>query len=142
MSKSRALFLKPVLVAFTVIVMAISATGAWAQTGNVFFSQEERQIIADVLEVITGQETRQDKKGDKGNKGKNNHGLPPGIAMKLERGGTLPPGIAKRDLPAGLAARLPRPHPGTERLIAGNDVVLIEQGTGIILDIIRAVVRN
>ncbi|HAY48434.1 MAG TPA: hypothetical protein DCY62_05660, partial [Thalassospira sp.] len=81
-------------------------------------------------------------KGGKGDKGKGNKGLPPGIAMKLERGGTLPPGIAKRDLPANLASKLPNRTDGAVRQIIGDDVVLIERGTNLILDIIRDVARN
>ena len=62
--------------------------------------------------------------------------------MKLERGGQLPPGIAKRDLPADVQARLPKRNDGTIRQVVGDDVVLIEKGTEIILDVIRNVVRN
>ncbi|NIY74486.1 hypothetical protein HED22_02400 [Thalassospira sp. HF15] len=120
-----------------------------AQGGGIF-SEEERRIIRDVLDVATGQsESDKDKnskakngKGNKGNKGKGNKGLPPGIAMKLERGGTLPPGIAKRDLPDNLISRLPARTDGALRQIVGDDVVLIEKGTEIILDVIRDVARN
>ncbi|MCC9622733.1 hypothetical protein LPB41_13625 [Thalassospira sp. MA62] len=62
--------------------------------------------------------------------------------MNLERGKPLPPGIAKRDLPPDLLARLPARTDGTLRQIVGNDVVLIEKGTEIILDVIRDVVKN
>lgn len=63
--------------------------------------------------------------------------LPPGIAKKLARGGTLPPGIAKRYLPGELDQRL-RPRPaGFEKLIVGNDVLLIEAATGLVYDIVR-----
>jgi Ni/Co efflux regulator RcnB len=63
--------------------------------------------------------------------------LPPGIAKKVARGGTLPPGIAKRYLPSDLDQRL-RPRPaGVERIIVGNDVLLIEAATGLVYDIVR-----
>ena len=62
--------------------------------------------------------------------------------MKLERGGSLPPGIAKRDLPADLRARLPNRTDDAIRQIVGNDVVLIQKGTELILDVISDVVRN
>ncbi|MBP3126375.1 hypothetical protein [Thalassospira sp. ER-Se-21-Dark] len=109
-----------------------------AQGGGIF-SDEERRIIRDVLDIATGQT---DQDSDKKNKGKGNKGLPPGIAMKLERGGTLPPGIAKRDLPDNLISRLPARTDGALRQIVGDDVVLIEKGTEIILDVIRDVARN
>lgn len=120
-----------------------------AQGGGIF-SDEERRIIRDVLDIATGNvdgDTDRDHgakggKGDKGHKGKGNKGLPPGIAMKLERGGTLPPGIAKRDLPANLKSKLPNRTDGAIRQIIGDDVVLIERGTDLILDVIRDVVRN
>jgi hypothetical protein len=121
-----------------------------AQGGGIF-SDEERRIIRDVLDVATGQSNQDDdkehennnkNKNNKGNKGKGNKGLPPGIAMKLERGGTVPPGIAKRDLPDDLVSRLPARTDGALRQIVGDDVVLIEKGTEIILDVIRDVVGN
>ena len=127
-----------------------------AQDGRIF-SEEERRIIADVFDLATGKaQTENDDVGNgkdkngkagkgakgKGNNGVGNNGLPPGIAMKLERGGQLPPGIAKRDLPADVQARLPKRNDGTIRQVVGDDVVLIEKGTEIILDVIRNVVRN
>ncbi|MEQ9129015.1 MAG: hypothetical protein RIF31_12190 [Thalassospira sp.] len=117
-----------------------------AQGGGIF-SDEERRIIKEVLDVadvITGNDDSGNNggKGDKGGKGKGNKGLPPGIAMKLERGGSLPPGIAKRDLPSDLQSRLPGRTDNAIRQIVGDDVVLIERGTDIILDILRGVVRN
>ncbi len=75
-------------------------------------------------------------------KGKGNKALPQGIAMKLQRGGTLPPGIAKRDLPRDLLGQLPsRPH-GQDYAIVDNDVVLIEAATGLILDILEDMARH
>lgn len=67
--------------------------------------------------------------------------LPKGLAQHLERHGTLPPGLAKRNLPGDLDARLPPTGPGQERVIVDNDVVLVQRTTGRILDIIRDVVR-
>ena len=69
------------------------------------------------------------------NKGKNK-GLPPGIQQKLARGGVLPPGIAKRNLPNDLNRQLAPPPDGYERLVVGNDVILAEINTGIIADIL------
>lgn len=61
--------------------------------------------------------------------------LPPGIAKNLARGKPLPPGIAKRYLPGDLSARLPA-RDGYERLLVGDDVLLISTATGIIVDIL------
>ncbi len=68
--------------------------------------------------------------------------LTPGHAKRLERKGTLPPGLAKRDLPSDLASLLPPVRPGHKRYIVGNDVVLIERATGLILDILFGVALN
>ncbi|UKV16420.1 hypothetical protein L6172_08985 [Thalassospiraceae bacterium SW-3-3] len=146
---------KPLLLAGSTLlaVMVLTATAAAskpaaepvyeiAQSGG--FSQEERRIIYDVLDAVDrniGDDENRGKGGKNKGNGKGKDGLPPGIAMKLERGGTLPPGIAKRDLPADLRSRLPY-RSDAIRQIVGSDVVLIEKGTDIILDVIRDVVRD
>ncbi len=63
--------------------------------------------------------------------------LPPGIAKKVARGGALPPGIAKRYLPQDLDGRLPPVQVGTERVVVGTDVLLVQVDTGFVLDIIK-----
>lgn len=68
--------------------------------------------------------------------------LPPGLQKRLEKHGSLPPGLAKRNLPADLESKLPEPPPGLERIIAGDDVVLLEKATGKILDVIEGVLRG
>ncbi len=68
--------------------------------------------------------------------------LPPGLQKRLEKHGALPPGLAKRDLPTKLKHQLPPARQGTERVIAGNDVVLIETATGVVLDILHDVVSG
>ncbi len=97
--------------------------------------------------------SKKDKgKKDKG-KGKNKNkkmpaglakrkSLPPGLQKQLDKNGRLPPGLAKRDLPGDLNTQLPPEQTGTERVIAGNDVVLVDQATGIILDVLRDVVTG
>lgn len=68
--------------------------------------------------------------------------LPPGLQKQLERTGRLPPGLEKRRLPDDLEAALPPLEDGTDRHVVGRDVVLIETATGVILDILRDVVRE
>ena len=68
--------------------------------------------------------------------------LPPGLEMQLEKGGTLPPGLATRRLPSKLEAKLPPTAPGRERIIVGDDVVLVETITGRIIDIFANVLLN
>ena len=67
--------------------------------------------------------------------------LPPGLAKHLEKHGTLPPGLEGRDLPDGLLERLPEKKRGTKRIIVDNDIVLIEEGTKIILDILKDIIK-
>ncbi len=65
--------------------------------------------------------------------------LPPGLAKQLQVNGTLPPGLAKRDLPADLESRLPPILPGQKRMLVGDDMLLIEEKTNRILDIVRGI---
>lgn len=53
----------------------------------------------------------------------------------------MPPGLKKRALPNDLESRLPR-RTTTERIIVDDDVILIEKGTEIVLDILRDVVHD
>ncbi len=106
------------------------------------FNELERQTIKkyfkenEYVHYVEEDESHSHKgKGKNKSKGKSK-GLPPGIAMNLERGKPLPPGIAKRDLPQDLNYSLPDRHDGYERTIVGNDMVLVDIDTGIIADII------
>ncbi|MBZ5487936.1 hypothetical protein HW452_10410 [Halomonas aquamarina] len=66
--------------------------------------------------------------------------LPPGIQRQIERGKPLPPGIAKR-FDGTLATQLPH-YPGYEWERAGNDVILIEAATRIVVDIVVDALRR
>jgi Ni/Co efflux regulator RcnB len=65
--------------------------------------------------------------------------LPPGIRKNLARGKPLPPGIAKR-VDGPLARDLPY-YPGYEWTVAGDDALLIDSTTRVIVDIIDNVLR-
>lgn len=113
------------------------------EAAGTIFTEIEKRIIGEYF----GKQV-----GDAGNgKGKSKempHGLakrdelPPGLEMQIEKNGTLPPGLAKRDLPSDLTLKLPSLKKGRERKIVGSDVVLIETATGIVLDVIRDVVKS
>ena len=112
------------------------------------FSSLERRVIREVL-AAAGVESRQVKGGKRG---KGSRGgppglaqrgnLPPGLQRQLQRNGRLPPGLEKQGFPGHLRAQLPAPLQGTERLIIGNDAVLIDRATNVILDIMRDVIVN
>lgn len=67
--------------------------------------------------------------------------LPPGLQRHLERNGTLPPGLEKKvhPLPESLEAELPATPEGIVRGVLGDKVVLVEQKTSKILDIVDGV---
>ena len=94
-----------------------------------------------------GNKNKNAKEGG-GNKNKNAKSkgmsgeLPPGLAKYIEKHGTLPPGLAKKELPPGLAKRLGSTSSGLERLIVGDDVVLVEEATGVVYDIIKDIVTE
>lgn len=67
--------------------------------------------------------------------------LPPGLAMQLEKNGKLPPGLEKRDLPDDLESRLPL-RKGLKRILAGDNVVLVDAATDIILDVLEGIAKQ
>jgi len=60
----------------------------------------------------------------------------------LERNGRLPPGLAANPLPYEAVVNLPPPANGTERAIVDTSVVLLEKGTGLILDVLKDVLTR
>ena len=64
--------------------------------------------------------------------------LPPGMRNRLAKGKPLPPGIAKKQVPPGMLARLPL-HPGHEWLVIGVDLVLVDIKTRVSVDILAGV---
>lgn len=66
--------------------------------------------------------------------------LPPGIRKRLARGKPLPPGIAKRPLPAGLRSHIGVPR-GYDLVEVGLDVLVVEVGTAIVREVLKDVVR-
>ena len=106
---------------------ALKGKGLGIGGGNVF-SQVEKNIIKDFFRAQGGKKFKAKKFKHKS--------LPPGLAKQLRRRGTLPPGLQKRALPPGLRSRLPGLPPGQARVLVGNDVLLIQEATGLILDIL------
>lgn len=66
--------------------------------------------------------------------------LPPGIRRNLERGKPLPPGIAKKAVPADLRSRV-EVRDGFELVEVGLDVFLVEVATNIVHDVLMDVIR-
>ncbi len=133
-------------------VMVASAQSQRA--AEAVFNEIEKRLIRDFFGVKVPKDAKADDgkgKKDKGAKqGKSGEmppglakrdSLPPGLQKHLERGGKLPPGLEKRNLPPGLEGKLPK-RKGQDRVIVGNDVVLIERATGLVLDILIDVLTN
>ncbi len=140
------------LLAGVVATSAVMAPSAHAQRAlEAVFNELERHLIRDFFGVkVSGQKVKSAAKTKSGKKGKSGEmppglakkdSLPPGLQKQLQKNGKLPPGLAKRDLPSGLEGRLPM-RKGQKRLIVGNDVVLIERATGLVLDILVDVLAN
>ncbi len=146
-----------------VFALAVPATVTQAQklpsakdVGNIIFKEVEKRAIEEFFgkkaaEKTTSGKGKKAKKGKGKGRGKGRGrgqgrgrggGLPPGLQKQLERNGTLPPGLAKRELPPGLQSKLGDAPPGTERVIAGDAVVLLEKATGKILDVITDVLKG
>ena len=144
-------------IAFLILVLAAAvpahvkaATGAKDATERVLkrvFSEAEKAVIE---EYFGHRHDSKYKREDHGKKSK--HDLPPGLAKKdklppglqkqLEKNGRLPPGLARNDLPKNLRDKLYAPQKGTKRLVVGDDVILIDTATDIVLDILRGVARS
>ncbi len=132
--------------AFSPPVLAQSQSGNAGV--NAIFNEVEKRLIRNYFGQQTTNAGRIKFKKGKGGKGRGakgrggrGGGLPPGLAMQLQRNGTLPPGLAKKALPPGLSGRLPPLAAGTQRFIVNNDVVLIQLATGLILDILSGVLH-
>ena len=149
-----ALFLAP--------ASAAEDAGAVATIAGQVFSDVERRVIDAYFHTGDSRDDdyrdREDRDDDGKAKKYKGHGkgkqkglppglarrdsLPPGLQRQLERNGTLPPGLAKRDLPDDLESRLTPPPTGYERVLAEDDLVLIETATGVIADIIYDVIAG
>lgn len=65
--------------------------------------------------------------------------LPPGLEKQLVRNGKLPPGLEGRYLPVDLERRLEPLRGSYVRMQIGTDIVLVDQNTRVILDVISGI---
>ena len=105
----------------------------------IVFSDSDRRHIHHYYE----ERYRKHHRHYKGKKSKGRKGLPPGLAKREH----LPPGLAKRDrLPPGLSGyhlpddlehRLSRVPEGVVRVRIGTEIVLMDERTRVVLDVIK-----
>ena len=126
-----------------------AATLRAARADNSLSDEEVVGVVFDEIERIVIEEYFGGQSQGKGKKNKDlppglakRDQLPPGLSRQIQRNGTLPPGLQTYDLPPDLIGRLPPAPGGTRRVIVGNDVVLIRQGTRYILDVIKDVLTQ
>jgi hypothetical protein len=58
-------------------------------------------------------------------------------APSLAKGDKLTPAAKHQPLPADLQAKLPAAKPGTDRVLVGNDALLVDKRTNTVLDVIK-----
>lgn len=142
------------IIAVLALIIAAPALAEQAVISGAMFTEIERRVLCDYYKVVSCGTARLvgdgkgKTKGGIGSKDKTalmppglakRDELPPGLERQYQRSGKLPPGLAKRRLPDDLARALPRRDGGYERVIVGNDVLLIQIATGVILDILEGV---
>ncbi len=116
-------------------------THTQSKSGNVSTGDLLATIISATERALIGDYVHKAKKSKKGlPPGLANRPLPPGLQKHIQRTGRLPPGLQKRALPSDLRGLLPR-RTGQDYRVVGNDIVLIEIATGLILDIIQGALR-
>jgi hypothetical protein len=69
--------------------------------------------------------------------------LPPGLEKQQVRRGTLPPGLQKRlqPVPVDLERCLPPPPPECAHVLVGGHIVLLNQRTNVVVDLVDFEVR-
>ncbi len=112
------------------------------QSGDATTDRLLGTVISVVERALIGDYVRKAKTSGQGlppGLAKRQH-LPPGLQKHIERTGRLPPGLEKRRLPGDLRSLLPI-RSGQDFRVVGNDIVLIEIATELILDVMKDVLR-
>ena len=108
------------------------------QSGDVATDRLLGTVISAVERALIGDYIRKAKTSGRGLAPRRH--LPPGLQKHMARTGRLPPGLEKRRLPGDLRSLLPI-RSGQDYRVVGNDIVLIEIATELILDVMKDVLR-
>ena len=120
---------------------------------EIVFSDAEKRIITDYFRK-EGRSGLEEESANRSKDGRRRPGqeslknLPVGLGNRdvlppgIDKRGSLPPGLARRNLPSGLVSQLPPVASGTERVIIGDDVILVRRSNNVILDILRGAVSG
>lgn len=102
--------------------------------GEIIFGSRERALITNWFRNSRGNLPPGLAKRDR---------LPPGLEKQLRERGTLPPGLQKRfqPLPDDLERQLPRLPAGYKRGVVAGNVILMNEATSVIMDMIRNVMQ-
>lgn len=102
-------------------------------TSTLFFGDQHRDISRNYF-----RQQYSDKRCPPGLAKKNNGCMPPGQAKKWSMGQPLPRNVIFHDLPPGLLEQFGAPPPRHRYARVDSDILLIEIGTGIVLDVIES----
>jgi hypothetical protein len=138
---------KVILTLFTASVLAWTGL-AGAQNNKKTTGDKVREALPPSERIFTTQEITIIKTWFRDNRS----GLPPGLAKKeklppglekqLQKNGQLPPGLQKKiqPLPVSLERRLRVLPTGYRRVVIAGNVILMNEKTAVIYDIIRGVI--
>ncbi len=104
---------------------------------NVFFGDQQKNVIRNYY-------SEQSRSGHcpPGLAKKNNGCMAPGLAKKWRRGHPLPHDVVFYDLPPQVVVQLGPPPSGHRFVRVASDILLIAEGTGMIVDAIQDLGRN
>ena len=105
---------------------------------KVGFNDRDREYVHDYYRHYRKKHRKKYKKHMPPGLAKRNH-LPPGHQKRIEKHGTLPPGLMRYHLPADLEKKLTVLPSGYARVRIGGDIVLLDENTQIAVDIIYGV---
>jgi hypothetical protein len=105
-----------------------------SRDGRIIFTEPERVLVRDWFRTNRRNLPPGLAKRDR---------LPPGLEKQLRERGTLPPGLQKRmhPVPVALERRLPRLPERHRRVVLGGHLIVLDDETGLIHDVIRDVLR-